>query len=249
MSCQRSAYGNSANTFSQPAQNAGSSRRAQEDATEAAPTESYTDRRAKTVRLHNVPEGTQEGLLQQALEKLVSVKRLEMFAKQHEAVALLEHAADAGKLLLRVEPFIFQGATITFSEATRRAPPPPTHPAENGGEESSSRPGALAFAPRASRRGGKALGKGRQAPAQDKSLPPSFVPAASAAAGSAASGESKTPDDFRQLIMAKNQQRQDNLAKKRSAPTSTEGDAGPQEDQQAKKPRVEGEDGSTNGEP
>lgn len=185
--------------------------------------------------------------MQQALEKLVPVKRLEMFAKQHEAVALLEHAADAGKLLLRAEPFVFQGASITFTEASRRAPPPPSQSKENGGDEGASRPGALAFAPRASRRGGKALGKGRQAPAQDKSLPPSFVPAASASTGAAASGDSKTPDDFRLLIVAKNQQRQDNLAKKRSAPSGTEGDVDSQDGQQAKKPRSDGENG-TNGE-
>jgi hypothetical protein len=43
--------------------------------------------------LHGLPENTQEGLLQQALEKIVPVKRLEIFAASHEAVAELESQA------------------------------------------------------------------------------------------------------------------------------------------------------------
>ena len=51
------------------------------------------EKRARTVRLHNLPEDTQEGLLQQALEKLVPVRRLELFASSHEAIAELESQA------------------------------------------------------------------------------------------------------------------------------------------------------------
>ena len=48
------------------------------------------DRRNRSIRLHNLPEGTQEGLLQQALEKIVPLKRLEIFASANEAVAELQ---------------------------------------------------------------------------------------------------------------------------------------------------------------
>lgn len=51
------------------------------------------DKRARTVRLHNLPESTQEGLLQQALEKVIPVKRLEMFLSSREAIAELESQA------------------------------------------------------------------------------------------------------------------------------------------------------------
>jgi hypothetical protein len=52
-----------------------------------------TDKRSRTIRVYDLPEGTQEGLLQQALEKLAPVKRLEMFAKSHEAMVELTNAA------------------------------------------------------------------------------------------------------------------------------------------------------------
>ena len=51
------------------------------------------ERRIRTVRLFNLPEATQEGLLQQALEKIVPVVRLELFAKSHEAIAELSSQA------------------------------------------------------------------------------------------------------------------------------------------------------------
>jgi hypothetical protein len=48
-----------------------------------------SDKRERTIRLHNLPEGTQEGLLQQALEKIVPIIRVEVFAKTNEAIAEL----------------------------------------------------------------------------------------------------------------------------------------------------------------
>lgn len=129
------------------------------------------DKRERTIRLHGLPEGTQEGLLQQALEKIAPVQRVEVFAKSHEAIAELASQAvretltdhsnlqDVGTVLLRSEPFVFNGATITFSEQARR--PKPAKPSE---EKT-----ALSFAPRAARRGGKVIGKARtvtKAPAE-----------------------------------------------------------------------------------
>jgi hypothetical protein len=77
--------------------------------------------------------------------------------------------------LLRSEPFIFNDTTISFTEQSKTDAP--------------------AFAPRV--RKGKALGKGRQAPA-DKVLAP-------------LAGGDKGQDDFRAIVMAKNTQRQGNL--------------------------------------
>jgi len=51
------------------------------------------DKRSRTVRLENVPAGMQEALLQQALEKVVPVRRLELFAKTNHAQAELENQA------------------------------------------------------------------------------------------------------------------------------------------------------------
>ena len=49
--------------------------------------------RSRSVRIRNLPAGTQEGLLQQALEKIARVKRVEVFIEQQEAVVELESAA------------------------------------------------------------------------------------------------------------------------------------------------------------
>lgn len=49
--------------------------------------------RNRSVRVRNLPPGTQEGLLQQALEKHAKVKRVEVFADLAEAEVELENAA------------------------------------------------------------------------------------------------------------------------------------------------------------
>ena len=49
--------------------------------------------RSRSVRIRNLPEGTQEGLLQQTLEKIALVKRVEVLMEQQEAVVELENAA------------------------------------------------------------------------------------------------------------------------------------------------------------
>ncbi|KAJ7600967.1 hypothetical protein C8J56DRAFT_813965 [Mycena floridula] len=74
------------------------------------------DIKSRSVRLRGLPAGTQEGLLQQTLEKISSIKRLEVFEELNEAVVELESIAEAGKLLLRTEPLIFSGATLQVSE-------------------------------------------------------------------------------------------------------------------------------------
>jgi hypothetical protein len=51
------------------------------------------------VRIQGLPPNTQEGLLQQTLEKIAPIKRLEVFEDKREAVAELESAA------VRIKPF------------------------------------------------------------------------------------------------------------------------------------------------
>lgn len=48
--------------------------------------------------MRGLPAGTQEGLLQQALEKIVKVERVEVFEDKHEAVAELETPAVSARL-------------------------------------------------------------------------------------------------------------------------------------------------------
>ncbi|KAF8195410.1 hypothetical protein BJ912DRAFT_956851 [Pholiota molesta] len=72
--------------------------------------------RNRSVRIKNLPAATQEGLLQQVLEKIIPVKRLEVFIDKQEAVVELENPADAGRLLLRTEPIVFGGNTLELSE-------------------------------------------------------------------------------------------------------------------------------------
>jgi squamous cell carcinoma antigen recognized by T-cells 3 len=49
--------------------------------------------RNRSIRIRGLPDGTQEGLLQQLLEKLAAVKRVEVLADKREAVAELESPA------------------------------------------------------------------------------------------------------------------------------------------------------------
>ncbi|EAL22747.1 hypothetical protein CNBB1950 [Cryptococcus deneoformans B-3501A] len=180
------------------------------------------EKRLRSVRLSNLPEGTQEGLLQQALEKIVPVRRLEMFVRSHEALAELESQADVGKLLLRTEPFIFNGNEITFTEQNKRLPPAKEIKEDSGNDRNvklSSTPSgpSTMFAPRAAR---KALAKPR----------PTAVAAAKAVAASpgiSAQGQ----DDFRALVAAKNKQREEKLNSAREG-SSTSGEKRKLEDGQ-----------------
>ncbi|KAG2155888.1 uncharacterized protein EDB93DRAFT_58815 [Suillus bovinus] len=93
----------------------------------------HADARNRSVRIRNIPPGTQEGLLHQLLEKYSLVKRTEIFAALNEAVVELENPAEAGKLLLRTEPIMLGGNVLQFSEEQAgpsrgqpAAPPPAT---------------------------------------------------------------------------------------------------------------------------
>lgn len=49
--------------------------------------------RSRSVRIRNLPPATQEGLLQQVLEKHAQVKRVEVFQDNNEAVVEFETTA------------------------------------------------------------------------------------------------------------------------------------------------------------
>jgi hypothetical protein len=48
---------------------------------------------SRSVRVRNLPKATQEGILQQTMEKHASVKRVEVFASLNEATVELENPA------------------------------------------------------------------------------------------------------------------------------------------------------------
>nr|XP_018262120.1 uncharacterized protein I303_05135 [Kwoniella dejecticola CBS 10117]OBR84278.1 hypothetical protein I303_05135 [Kwoniella dejecticola CBS 10117] len=148
------------------------------------------ERRDRLVTLTNLPENTQEGLLQQALEKVVGVRRLELFTKVNEAVAELESAQDVGKLLLGSEPFVFQGNEIHFTDRRNRAPPIT--------KASTETITTTSFAPRAARKA-KVIAKPR----------PTAVAAATSKAEPGATTQGQ--EDFRALVAAKNKQREEKL--------------------------------------
>ncbi|TFK40639.1 hypothetical protein BDQ12DRAFT_601697 [Crucibulum laeve] len=143
--------------------------------------------RSRSVRILGLPPATQEGLLQQVLEKITPVKRLEVFLDKQEAVVELESAADAGKLLLRTEPIIFNGNILQLSEegkdgaSARSAAPPP-------------KAGGL-FVPRraAVSRPRAGLGHTRAAVGTTPAAKPSATPQASSSSG-------KGQDDFRKML-------------------------------------------------
>jgi hypothetical protein len=160
------------------------------------------DVQSRSVRVGNLPPGTQEGLLQQTFEKLASVKRVEVFADLHEAIVEVETAAvrdlrdchaanadtmmqEAGKLHLRREPIIFNGNKLVLSEESK----------ERGSKSLPSAPPSKTtgmFVPRTTGSRPRAgLGRSRK-PVMS-----------TAAAGSAASSTKPTPksqDDFRRLL-------------------------------------------------
>ncbi|WVQ65310.1 uncharacterized protein L199_003486 [Kwoniella botswanensis] len=155
------------------------------------------ERRDRLVTLSGLPENTQEGLLQQWLEKIVPVRRLELFAKTQEAVAELELSQDVGKLLLRSEPLVFEGKEVHFSTQRNRSTGVSTAPA-------AAPISSTSFAPRATRKA-KVIAKPRPTAVAAAA---STVSAVKDGSGVAAQGQS----DFRALVAAKNKQREENLA-------------------------------------
>ncbi|CAA7261390.1 unnamed protein product [Cyclocybe aegerita] len=146
-----------------------------------------TEARNRSVHIINLPPATQEGLLQQALEKIIPVKRVEVFLDKQEAVVELENPADAGRLLLRTEPIVFGGNELELSESA-----PSTRP--SGRTQQSSE---AMFKPRH-------LGLSRpKAGLGFKKTQPSQPAASSSQTASSSSSGGKQQDDFRKMMAKK----------------------------------------------
>lgn len=162
--------------------------------------------RNRSLRIRNLPPGTQEGLLHQTLEKSASVKRVEVFADKDEALVELENAAvrccdleiqidfsifssvqDVGKLLLLAQPIVFNGNALELS-------------AEDLGGSSVSRPatvppatGGGLFVPRAAASRPRAgLGSKKRVTA--------VLPVSSTSQSPLNSSQGKGQDDFRKML-------------------------------------------------
>ncbi|KAJ3513576.1 hypothetical protein NLJ89_g2871 [Agrocybe chaxingu] len=143
-----------------------------------------TETRNRSVHIRNLPPATQEGLLQQALEKIIPVKRVEVFIDKQEAVVELENPADAGRLLLRTDPIMFGGNELELSESA-----PSTRPSGRAQQSSEAM-----FKPRH-------LGPSRpKAGLGFKKAQPSHP---SASSSQTASSGSKQQDDFRKMLVKK----------------------------------------------
>ncbi|KAF8916956.1 hypothetical protein CPB85DRAFT_230169 [Mucidula mucida] len=138
------------------------------------------DTRNRSVRIKNLPPNTesQEGLLQQALEKIAKVKRVEIIGDTCEALVEMINAAEAGKLLLNTEPLLFGGNTLKVLEETALP-----GPVASSSRETKFVPRAAASKPRAGLGQKKRLGIG-----------------ASSSAGSKAGAGGKGQNDFRSML-------------------------------------------------
>lgn len=148
------------------------------------------DARNRTLRIRDLPDGTAEGLLQQAVEKLAPVSRLEVFLDKHEAVVEFQSAADAARLLLLPDPLEFNGVRLRFSESD-----------DSPAKASNTRTAASGmFIPRtAPSRPRAGLGRARKPP------PAAGTPAApemsQTSSGDKATVQGKAQDDFRKMLL------------------------------------------------
>ena len=147
--------------------------------------------RNRSLRIRNLPDGAEEGLLQQAVEKLAPVSRLEVFTDKHEAVVEFQSAADAARLLLLPDPLEFNGAQLRFSEG------------EDVPTKARNAPAAAIgmFIPRnAASRPRAGLGRARnQAPAASSSAAPGTT--SKTPSGDKAPAKGKAQDDFRKMLL------------------------------------------------
>ncbi len=146
------------------------------------------DARSRSLRIRDLPDGTQEGLLQQTVEKLAPVNRVEVFVDKHEAIVEFQSQADAARLLLNPDPFEFNGIQLRFSEGEDASVKPRNTLAARGG----------AFIPRnAASRPRAGLGRARNPP-------PATLPAGSQMPSddsAQSQGKGKAQDDFRKMLL------------------------------------------------
>lgn len=177
----------------------------------------HADTRSRSLRVLGLPPATQEGLLQQTLEKLGPVKRVEVFEDKNEAVVEFQNAAvssitflqgiakgkllipchqDVAKLLLSKEAIEFNGVTLTLSEL----PDAPAAPGSSAKSGAGAAAGGL-FVPRtAASRPRAGLGHARKAPAAAAA---SGAPVAGSSGGGGSMGPpagGRGQDDFRKML-------------------------------------------------
>lgn len=149
------------------------------------------DTRNRSLRIRDLPDGTAEGLLQQAVEKLAPVNRLEVFLDKHEAVVEFQSAADAARLLLIPDPLEFNGMRLRFSEAEDTpAKPPNTRTAAAG-----------IFIPRtAASRPRAGLGRARNPPPAAGTTQ-ALETKSQTSSGDKGAVQGKAQDDFRKMLL------------------------------------------------
>ncbi|KZV80119.1 hypothetical protein EXIGLDRAFT_845875 [Exidia glandulosa HHB12029] len=167
--------------------------------------------KSRSVRLRGLPPATQEGLLQQALEKEIQgVKRVEVFVDLCEAVVELESQQVVGALLLRATPIVFQDHELSIVEDTGPAPGP-KKPAAAASTSTAPAPAPTAFLPRGIiSRPRAGLGSKKRVGATAVSAGAGIVSKATADApmetdaststSAAADGAGKGQDDFRKML-------------------------------------------------
>ena len=150
------------------------------------------DARNRSLRIRDLPDGTAEGLLQQAVEKLAPVNRLEVFLDKHEAAVEFQSAADAARLLLLPDPLEFNGVRLRFSESDDT-------PAKARNVQTAATSGV--FIPRnAASRPRAGLGRARNPPpATSTSAAPETISQTSS--GDKAAAQGKAQDDFRKMLL------------------------------------------------
>ncbi|KAG8924802.1 Splicing factor [Tulasnella sp. 418] len=84
------------------------------------------DLKSRSVRIKNIPAGTQEAVLQQAIEKVATgVKKVELFEQNWQAVVEFNTIADAGRFLLLPNGFKYEGVELQLSEEGPTSSKPP----------------------------------------------------------------------------------------------------------------------------
>lgn len=141
--------------------------------------------------MRDLPDGTEEGLLQQAVEKLAPVNRLEVFTDKHEAVVEFQSAADAARLLLLPDPLVFNGVRLRFSE---------DEDVPTKARNASAAAGGMFVPRKAASRPRAGLGGARnRGPAASTSASPGT--ASKTPSGDKAPAGGKAQDDFRKMLL------------------------------------------------
>ena len=150
------------------------------------------DARSRSLRIRDLPDGTEEGLLQQAVEKLAPVNRLEVFTDKHEAIVEFQLAADAARLILLPDPLEFNGVRLRFSEGEET-------PAK---ARNASTAASGMFIPRnAASRPRAGLGRARNPPPAAAGTSSAPEAKSQTPSGDKAPIQGKAQDDFRKMLL------------------------------------------------